>query len=54
MRVVKGRPVIKLQGSSNENFVVLGLGRSGMTSARALNASGANVICWDDDPEKEV
>jgi len=44
--------VIKLQGSSNENFVVLGLGRSGMTSARALDASGANVICWDDDPEK--
>ena len=28
--------MIKLQGSSNENFVVLGLGRSGMTSARAL------------------
>ena len=44
--------MIKLQGSSNENFVVLGLGRSGMTSARALNASVANVICWDDDPEK--
>ena len=44
--------MIKLQGSSNENFVVLGLGRSGMTSARALNASGANVFCWDDDPEK--
>ena len=44
--------MIKLQVSSNENFVVLGLGRSGITSARALNASGANVICWDDDPEK--
>ena len=24
-----------------------------MASARALNASGANVICWDDDPEKK-
>ena len=47
-----GRPVIKLHGSSNENFAVLGLGRSGMASARALNASGANVICWDDDQEK--
>ena len=44
--------MIKLQGSSNENFVVLGLGRSGLASARALNASCANVICWDDDPEK--
>jgi len=32
--------------------MVLGLGRSGMASVSALNASGANVICWDDDEEK--
>ncbi len=32
--------------------MVLGLGRSGMASAGALTASGANVICWDDDEEK--
>lgn len=44
--------MIELQGCNNENFVVLGLGRSGLASARALNASCANVICWDDDPEK--
>ena len=44
--------MIELQGCKNENFVVLGLGLSGLASARALNASCANVICWDDDLEK--
>ena len=43
--------MIKLQGCSDRNFVVLGLGRSGMASTEALVASGANVICWDDDSE---
>ena len=27
---------------------VVGLGRSGMASARALRAGGADVTCWDD------
>ena len=40
--------MIKLQGCSNRNYVVLGLGRSGTASVEALVASGANVICWDD------
>ena len=43
--------MIKLQGCSNRNYVVLGLGRSGTASVEALVASGANVICWDDDGE---
>ena len=43
--------MIKLQGCSNRNYVVLGLGRSGTASVEALAASGANVICWDDDGE---
>jgi len=46
--------VIKLQGCVDQNYMVLGLGRSGMASAVALNASGANVICWDDNEEKEI
>ena len=29
---------------------VLGLARSGLASARALSAGGANVLCWDDLP----
>jgi len=44
--------VIKLQGCVDQNYMVLGLGRSGMASVGALTASGANVICWDDDEEK--
>ena len=44
--------MIKLQGCVDQNFMVLGLGRSGMASVGALTASGANVICWDDDEEK--
>ena len=44
--------MIKLQGCVDQNYMVLGLGRSGMASVSALNASGANVICWDDDEEK--
>ena len=44
--------MIKLQGCVNQNYMVLGLGKSGMASVGALIASGANVICWDDDEEK--
>jgi len=44
--------VIRLQGCVDQNYMVLGLGRSGMASAGALSASGANVICWDDDVDK--
>ncbi len=44
--------MIKLQGCVDQNYFVLGLGRSGMASVGALTASGANVICWDDDKEK--
>ena len=44
--------MIKLQGCVDQNYMVLGLGRSGMASVGALTASGAKVICWDDDEEK--
>ena len=44
--------MIRLQGCVDQNYMVLGLGRSGMASADALSASGANVICWDDDVDK--
>ena len=43
--------MIKLQGCVDQNYMVLGLGRSGMASAGALTASGANVICYDDDDD---
>ena len=38
--------MIKLQGCSNRNYVVLGLGRSGTASVEALTASGANAVSY--------
>ncbi len=41
-------PVRSVQG---QTIAVLGLGRSGLSAARALEAGGAQVICWDDNPD---
>jgi UDP-N-acetylmuramoylalanine--D-glutamate ligase len=41
-------PVIGLEGA---RVAVLGLGRSGLSAARALAAGGASPVCWDDNPE---
>ncbi len=40
--------MIPVQGFKGQNVAVLGLGRSGITAARALQAGGATPICWDD------
>ena len=40
--------MIPVRGFEGQRVVVLGLGRSGMTAARALEAGGAEVLCWDD------
>ncbi|MEM6307121.1 MAG: UDP-N-acetylmuramoyl-L-alanine--D-glutamate ligase, partial [Pseudomonadota bacterium] len=40
--------MIPVQGYKDSTVVVLGMGRSGLTAARALAAGGARVICWDD------
>jgi UDP-N-acetylmuramoylalanine--D-glutamate ligase len=40
-------PVVGYEGAT---VAVLGLGRSGLSAARALRAGGANVLCWDDSP----
>ncbi|KIC47019.1 UDP-N-acetylmuramoyl-L-alanyl-D-glutamate synthetase [Ruegeria sp. ANG-S4] len=42
--------MIPVKGFSGQKVAVLGLGRSGLTTARALRAGGANPICWDDNP----
>ncbi|MBF0248914.1 MAG: UDP-N-acetylmuramoyl-L-alanine--D-glutamate ligase, partial [Alphaproteobacteria bacterium] len=34
---------------ADKRIAVVGLGRSGMASARALKASGARVVVWDDN-----
>ncbi|MEM6304145.1 MAG: UDP-N-acetylmuramoyl-L-alanine--D-glutamate ligase [Pseudomonadota bacterium] len=43
--------MIPVQGMSGARVAVLGLGRSGLSAARALRAGGAEAICWDDNPE---
>ena len=39
---------IALDIFKDRKVAVMGLGRSGLASARALKAGGAQVICWDD------
>ncbi|TFL19896.1 UDP-N-acetylmuramoyl-L-alanine--D-glutamate ligase [Jannaschia formosa] len=40
--------MIPVQGYDGATVAVLGLGRSGLTAARALRAGGAHVLAWDD------
>ncbi|MBI1418582.1 MAG: UDP-N-acetylmuramoyl-L-alanine--D-glutamate ligase [Limimaricola sp.] len=40
--------MIPVRGYDGETVAVLGLGRSGRATARALQAGGAQVIAWDD------
>ncbi|PZQ96859.1 MAG: UDP-N-acetylmuramoyl-L-alanine--D-glutamate ligase [Cereibacter sphaeroides] len=43
--------MIPVQGYEGRRVAVLGLGRSGLATARALVAGGATALCWDDSPE---
>ena len=43
--------MITVVGLSGAKVAVLGLGRSGLSAARALRAGGAEVICWDDNAD---
>lgn len=40
--------MIPVQGVTDQTIAVLGLGRSGLSAARALREGGAEVIVWDD------
>jgi UDP-N-acetylmuramoylalanine--D-glutamate ligase len=42
--------MIPVQGFEGATVAVLGLGRSGLATARALLVGGANPVCWDDQP----
>ena len=44
--------MIRIPHDSGRPVAVLGLGKSGLTAARALAASGAEVWAWDDDAAK--
>jgi len=41
--------MITARNVKNTNYAILGLGRSGLSAAAALNAGGANVLCLDDN-----
>ena len=41
--------MISAQNVKNASYAILGLGRSGLSVATALKASGAKVLCLDDD-----
>ncbi|MBT8409452.1 MAG: UDP-N-acetylmuramoyl-L-alanine--D-glutamate ligase, partial [Alphaproteobacteria bacterium] len=43
--------MIPVRGMAGARVVVLGLGRSGLSAARALLAGGAEALCWDDSAE---
>ncbi len=43
--------MIAVQGFAGAKVAVLGLGRSGLATARALVAGGAEALLWDDSPE---
>lgn len=43
--------MIPVQGVTDKTIAVLGLGRSGLATAHALRAGGAQVIAWDDNPD---
>jgi len=43
--------MIPVKGYEGARVAVLGLGRSGLATARALTAGGADPLLWDDSPE---
>ncbi|WP_436399501.1 UDP-N-acetylmuramoyl-L-alanine--D-glutamate ligase [Roseobacter sp. S98] len=43
--------MIPVAGVTGQTIAVLGLGRSGLSAARALEAGGATPVCWDDNAE---
>lgn len=46
--------MIPVKGHEGARVAVLGLGRSGLATARALHAGGAIPICWDDNEEARL
>lgn len=40
--------MLRIEGYDGAEVAVFGMGRSGLAAARALAASGARPICWDD------
>ncbi len=46
--------MIPARGFEGARVAILGLGRTGLSAARSLEAGGAAPVCWDDSPEARV
>lgn len=46
--------MIPVSNYKNQLVVVMGLGRTGLSSVQALQAGGANVIAWDDNVQNQT
>ncbi len=46
--------MIPVRGFEGRKVAVFGLGRTGLTAARALVAGGAEVVLWDENPESRA
>ena len=46
--------MIKIQSRRDQTIALFGLGTSGLATARALVASGANVLAWDDNQDQRT
>jgi len=46
--------VIEIQSRRDQTIALFGLGASGLATARALVASGANVFAWDDSQDQRA
>lgn len=46
--------MIPVRGYTGCRVAVLGLGRSGLSAARALRAGGAEPIVWDDNEQSRI
>ena len=44
--------MIAVRSFKDRAIAVFGLGKSGLSTARALRAGGARVVCWDDEEAK--
>ena len=43
--------MITVRGFKGKRIAIFGLGRSGLSAARALKAGGAEPLLWDDKPQ---
>ena len=46
--------MIRVKSFKGKTIAVMGLGKSGLSTAKALMASGAKVFAWDDSEDRRA